>query len=85
MKKSFLIVSGLVLAALPLCARTVALWPLNWDATADKPSGACAIAAENNLAIHSRATFTRDTTDIGWTLEGGRNRRYPVGTITVER
>ena len=62
MKKSFLIVSGLVLAALPLCARTVALWPLNWDATADKPSGACAIAAENNLSIHSRATFARDTT-----------------------
>ena len=80
MKKSFLIVSGLVLAALPLCARTVALWPLNWDATADKPSGACAIAAENNLAIHSRATFTRDTTDIGWTLPPNpetRNLRFP--------
>ena len=36
MKKSFLIVNGLVLAAMPLFARTVALWPLNWNSSKER-------------------------------------------------
>ena len=61
----------LVLAALPLLARTIALWPLNWNGGNNRPDGGNAVSdlgALGNLSVNSEATFVQDSTAIGWSL-----------------
>ena len=81
MKKTFPLVAGLIFAASPLLARTVALWPLNWVKSSSRVDGTCLIDAANKLGPWNE-DYSQDTTPIGWTLPpnldtGRRWRRRP--------
>ena len=83
MRTEKLLTVCLVLAASSLLARTIALWPLNWNSTNNRPDGANAVSDSGdgaNLTVNSSATFAQDATDIGWTLPPNleeRNWRFP--------
>ena len=55
------------ICALPLAARTVALWPLNFYAPSHRVNGVCLLDAANNLGVWNE-DYTQDTTPIGWTV-----------------
>jgi hypothetical protein len=74
MKKSFLIVNSLVLAAMPLFARTVALWPLNWNGDAGNVNCRCALDADNNLSVDSNLEYAPGQgAELGWALPPNPN------------
>lgn len=50
-------------------ARTVALWPLEWDVQNQARDGRCAISADNNLSFDSNLVCEYVTNaGWGWTL-----------------
>ena len=80
MKKAFLIGGGLVFAAMPLCARTVALWPLNWNGDAGNVNCRCALDVDNNMTADANLGYTSGQgAELGW-ARSAVIRRSQAGT-----
>ena len=66
----------LVLAALPLSARTIALWPLNWNGETGNVNCRCALDVDNNLTADPNLGYAQGQgAELGWALPPNPNSR----------
>ena len=75
MRTEKLLTVCLGLAASSLSARTVALWPLNWNGDAGNVNCRCALDVANNMSVDANLGYTPGQgAELGWALPPNPNR-----------
>ena len=59
-------------------AKTIALWPIEWDEAKQCRDGHCAVDPANDLSFDSDLVYTNMTDGWGWTLPPNPDPDYPV-------